>query len=128
LGLPATMSFLVRTRVGKFNLVDSWTLEEIEAVADKREACFSADGFLDMETIKLDAEKLYFFKTGRSIFIDYPTDFSGIFTDAADKPLTVKVSDQHDKFVGIGRFSLTAENSGCIKPVKVLATDVELVP
>lgn len=116
LGLPATMSFLVRTKVGKFNLDDTWTLEEIEN--DKSKACLPADSFLDMPVVRLDAAELVFFQNGRSSIINCPDKLPADFT--VDASLSVKITNRHDKFIGIGRFTKLSGGKGQLIPVKVL--------
>jgi tRNA pseudouridine55 synthase len=111
LNLPATMSFLVRTRVGKFELADAWLLEEIEEY--KIKACLRADDFLDLPAVKLDAQKLLFFATGRKIIVDWDDGFIG-------QMLTV--TDGQDRFAGIGRAVKLAGNRAWITPVKVMAS------
>ena len=64
LGLPATMRFLLRTRVGGFSLADSYTLEEL---AEVRETAVSPpDSALDLPRYEIDPERVKAFYSGLS--------------------------------------------------------------
>ena len=64
MGLPATMRFLLRTRVGGFTLDDSYTLEELaEAGAD---ALRAPDTALDLPVYELDPQRVRAFYSGLS--------------------------------------------------------------
>lgn len=64
MGLPATMRFLLRTRVGRFTLDDSYTLEELaEAGAD---ALRAPDTALDLPVYELDPQRVRAFYSGLS--------------------------------------------------------------
>ena len=65
LGLPATMSFLVRTRVGDFRLEDAYTLEEL---AEYREqALLKPDVFLShIPAYTIADERIIAFRNGLS--------------------------------------------------------------
>lgn len=64
LGLPATMRFLLRTRVGGFMLADSYTLEEL---AEVRETALCApDTALDLPVYELDPQRVKAFYSGLS--------------------------------------------------------------
>ena len=64
LGLPATMRFLLRTRVGGFVLVDSYTLEEL---AEVRETALCApDTALDLPVYELAPQRVKAFYSGLS--------------------------------------------------------------
>lgn len=65
LGIPATMSFLVRTRVGDFNLRDACTLEELAEVRDQ--ALLEPDAFLShIPAYTIADERIIAFKNGLS--------------------------------------------------------------
>ena len=64
LGLPATMRFLLRTRVGGFVLADSYTLEEL-AEAGESAVC-APDTALDLPCYELDAQRVKAFYSGLS--------------------------------------------------------------
>ena len=64
LGLPATMRFLLRTRVGGFILADSYTLEEL---AEVRETALCApDTALDLPVYELVPQRVKAFYSGLS--------------------------------------------------------------
>ena len=64
LGLPATMRFLLRTRVGGFVLADSYTLEEL---AEVRETALCApDTALDLPVYELAPQRTRAFYSGLS--------------------------------------------------------------
>ncbi len=64
LGLPATMRFLLRTRVGGFVLADSYTLEEL---AEVRETALCApDTALDLPVYELAPQRMRAFYSGLS--------------------------------------------------------------
>ena len=64
LGLPATMRFLLRTRVGGFMLADSYTLEEL---AEVRETALCApDTALDLPVYELAPQRVRAFYSGLS--------------------------------------------------------------
>ena len=64
LGLPATMRFLLRTRVGGFVLADSYTLEEL---AEVRETALCApDTALDLPVYELVPQRVKAFYSGLS--------------------------------------------------------------
>lgn len=64
LGLPATMRFLLRTRVGAFVLADSYTLEEL---AEVRETALCApDTALDLPVYELAPQRTRAFYSGLS--------------------------------------------------------------
>ena len=64
LGLPATMRFLLRTRVGGFVLADSYTLEEL---AEVRETALCApDTALDLPVYELTPQRVKAFYSGLS--------------------------------------------------------------
>lgn len=104
LGIPAVMSFLVRTRVGRFLLSEAHTLEEIE---EKPERLLEpADNYLSLPKIILDPIKAKAFRNGRSITSD-ETGFN-----------LVKIYDNTHTFIGIGK-----KVSETLRPVKIIAVD-----
>ena len=64
LGLPATMRFLLRTRVGGFMLADSYTLEELAEVRET--ALCDPDTALDLPVYELDPQRTRAFYSGLS--------------------------------------------------------------
>ena len=64
LGLPATMRFLLRTRVGGFMLADSYTLEELAEVGET--ALCAPDTALDLPVYELDPQRTRAFYSGLS--------------------------------------------------------------
>ena len=64
LGLPATMRFLLRTRVGGFMLADSYTLEELSEVRET--ALCAPDTALDLPVYELAPQRTRAFYSGLS--------------------------------------------------------------
>ena len=64
LGLPATMRFLLRTRVGGFVLADSYTLEELAEVQET--ALCAPDTALDLPVYELAPQRVKAFYSGLS--------------------------------------------------------------
>ena len=64
LGLPATMRFLLRTRVGGFVLADSYTLEELVEVRET--ALCAPDTALDLPVYELAPQRVKAFYSGLS--------------------------------------------------------------
>ena len=64
LGLPATMRFLLRTRVGSFHLADSYTLEELAEVRET--ALCDPDTALDLPVYELAPQRVKAFYSGLS--------------------------------------------------------------
>lgn len=64
LGLPATMRFLLRTRVGGFMLADSYTLEELAEVRET--ALCDPDTALDLPVYELAPQRVKAFYSGLS--------------------------------------------------------------
>ncbi|MEN6567848.1 MAG: tRNA pseudouridine(55) synthase TruB [Veillonellales bacterium] len=102
LGCPAVMSFLVRTRVGKFLLSDALTVEEL---ALKPELLL-ADPFLCLPKVSLSHDKAQAFTYGKSIFCEELCEtLYGVY-------------DEQKSFLGIGKKSACAS---VLIPVKVLS-------
>ena len=64
LGVPATMRFLLRTRVGGFSLADSYTLEELAAAGEA--ALRAPDTALALPMYELDPQRVKAFYSGLS--------------------------------------------------------------
>ena len=95
LGLPATMRFLLRTRVGGFALADAYTLEEL---AEAGEAALCApDTALDLPVYELDPQRVRAF-------------YSGLSTSERRVALTEGFYRVYsaDVFLGIGRYDAAA--------------------
>ena len=96
LGMPATMRFLLRTRVGGFHLADSYTLEEL---AEAGEAALRApDTALDLPCYELDPQRVKAFYSGLSTSerrIALTGGFYRVYAEGA--------------FLGIGRYDMTAQ-------------------
>lgn len=91
LGLPATMRFLLRTRVGGFALADSHTLEEL-AEEGERAVC-APDTALDLPCYELDPQRTKAF-------------YSGLSTSERGLPLAEGFYRVYTEgvFLGIGRY------------------------
>lgn len=104
LGCLATMTFLVRTRVGQFHMLNSKTLEEL--AGGPREAVNPPDKFINLPSVWLSSQQAAAFNNGRTIECDSAEQ--GLF----------KVYDTVGTFVGIGK----KDKSMWLKPVKVLSS------
>lgn len=96
LGLPATMHFLLRTRVGGFVLADSYTLEEL---AEVRETALCApDTALDLPVYELAPQRVKAF-------------YSGLSTSERRLPLAEGFYRVYAEgvFLGIGRYDVAAQ-------------------
>lgn len=96
MGLPATMRFLLRTRVGGFRLADSYTLEEL-AEAGESAVC-APDTALDLPCYELDAQRVKAF-------------YSGLSTSERRLPLAEGFYRVYAEgvFLGIGRYDAAAQ-------------------
>ena len=96
LGLPATMHFLLRTRVGGFALADSHTLEEL-AEEGERAVC-APDTALDLPCYELDPQRVKAF-------------YSGLSTSERRLPLAEGFYRVYAEgvFLGIGRYDVAAQ-------------------
>jgi tRNA pseudouridine55 synthase len=104
LGIPAVMSFLVRTKAGPFLLSDAHTLEEIQ---EQPELLLEpADGYLSLPKMILDSDSARAFKNGRNII-----------SDGSECNL-VRIYDPLFTFIGIGK---RVEKT--LKPVKIIAAE-----
>ena len=96
LGLPATMRFLLRTRVGGFALADSHTLEEL-AEAGESAVC-APDTALDLPCYELDPQRVKAFYSGLSTSerrLSLATGFYRVYAAGV--------------FLGIGRYDAAAQ-------------------
>lgn len=105
LGVPAVMSFLLRTQVGDFSLTDAVTLEEFQA-AGENSLLPSSACLRHLPHFNLPHERRRAFLNGLSTRMPECSESSGIFC----------VYDM-EEFLGIGRWE-EAEKS--VFPVKVL--------
>ena len=64
IGLPATMRFLLRERVGRFTLADAHTLEELAQVGEA--ALRPSDSAIDLPRYELDPQRIKAFYSGLS--------------------------------------------------------------
>ena len=96
LGLPATMRFLLRTRVGGFVLTDAYTLEELAEVGER--AVCAPDTALDLPCYELDPQRVKAF-------------YSGLSTSERRLPLTEGFYRVYAEgvFLGIGRYDAAAQ-------------------
>lgn len=105
LGCPTVLSFLIRTQVGNFSLVNSWTLDEMKN--NKENVLQAADQALShMPAVIVSNEQSEAFKHGRSIAFNGPTQ------------VCVRIYDQQNDFIGIGRQSF---GSSLLVPIKVMS-------
>ena len=96
LGLPATMRFLLRTRVGGFVLADAYTLEELAEVGER--AVCAPDTALDLPCYELDPQRVKAF-------------YSGLSTSERRLPLAEGFYRVYAEgvFLGIGRYDAAAQ-------------------
>jgi len=106
LGCLATMSFLVRTRVGSFSLSEANTLEDL--VGGSSEFILPADKFIAMPEVFLNEQQVWAFKNGQLVECIVDEDVRLIKVYSADKA-----------FIGIASKDSA---SSAIKPVKVLSS------
>ena len=103
---PATMSFLVRTRVGSFALAQAKTVEEI-AVA-KEKALLPVDYAIDyLPAVVLDSAKSMAIQQGKTFV--YPNCPSGL----------VRLYNTNQTLLGIGHYD---SSSSILKSVKILSS------
>lgn len=103
LNLPATMSFLIRTRVGKFTLQEAVTLEEI--AADPQKALQNVHSVLNfMPKVILTKEHSLAFSHGQIIKIEHLI-----------KNSVIAVYNENENLIGIG----SNVGQSLLKPVKV---------
>jgi tRNA pseudouridine55 synthase len=110
LGLPATMAFLLRTRVGPFDVSQAVTLEEItenpQSVllpADTAVSHLPASHFDELESLLLRQGRSIAMRTG----------------DAHSSELILtRLYTETSIFFGIGEFMI---DSGMVKPIKIFA-------
>lgn len=107
LAIPAVMSFLIRTKVGAFNLADSFTLEEVAAQP--------LAVLLPMDTVLSDLPAIIFtdrqakaFQQGQKIKLEQAFPDQSILRIYSEKKI----------FIGIGKY---AKNYFHITPIKVIA-------
>lgn len=110
LNVGGTLSYLVRTAVGKLEVKESLHLDDIINYAKSgnfNEMIMSIEDFLDfIPRVALPKRKLFLFKTGNQIRFDHPYLRGGY----------VLVLDSRGKAVGIGKFF---EGVGELKPVRI---------
>jgi tRNA pseudouridine55 synthase len=105
LGIPAVMSFLVRTRVGSFTLSQARTLEEITALGDMI-LMPPEHAITQLPKVQLTVVESDSFVHGQNISL------------APQSPLgTFRVYDAEDHFIGIG---VRAAGTQRLQPAKVL--------
>lgn len=105
LGIPAVMSFLVRTRVGSFTLSQARTLEEITALGDMI-LMPPEHAITQLPKVQLTVAESDAFVHGQNISL------------APQSPVgTFRVYDSEDHFIGIG---VRAAGTQRLQPAKVL--------
>ena len=110
LGIPATMSFLVRRSVGKFALEDAISVEEL--AERKTEALLPMDTYLEhIMAYNLPAGRLKAFANG---LLTHDRQFAGMNHASADVDLRVYCQGQ---FIGMGHFDASQQ---AVLPDKVI--------
>lgn len=111
LGIPATMSFLVRSRVGDFELSSAVSLEELAQQGEK--ALLPLDGYLNhLPLYELAENRINAFCNG---LLTHDRHFEAVHQPQEN--ITLRVYSQ-GKFLGVGRFDV---KQGGILPDKVIA-------
>lgn len=111
LGIPATMSFLVRSSVGDFHLADAVSLEELAEQGEK--ALLPLDGYLNhLPLYELAENRVNAFCNG---LLTHDRKFEADYRPQEN--ITLRVYSQ-GRFLGVGRFDV---NQGGILPDKVIA-------
>lgn len=109
-----TLSFLIRTAVGKLELKDSFHIDDIIETIEKgspQNLIIPIGDFLDfIPKITLPNKKLYLFRTGNIIKYEHPYLKGGF----------VLVLDITQNAIGIGRY---LEEKKELKPVRILKVD-----
>lgn len=110
LGIPATMSFLVRRSVGKFTLEDAVSVEELAEL--KSEALLPMDAYLEhIMAYNLSEDRLKAFTNG---LLTHDRQFVKRYQAKENVPLRIYSQGQ---FVGMGHFDLLQQ---AILPDKVI--------
>lgn len=110
LGIPATMSFLVRRSVGKFTLEDTISVEEL--AERKAKALLPMDGYLEhIMSYNLTENRLKAFCNG---LLTHDRQFANMHNISEDVNLRIYCQGQ---FVGMGHFDISQQ---AILPDKVI--------
>ena len=110
LGIPATMSFLVRRSVGKFTLEDTISVEEL--AERKAKALLPMDGYLEhIMSYNLTENRLKAFCNG---LLTHDSQFANMHNISEDVNLRIYCQGQ---FVGMGHFDISQQ---AILPDKVI--------
>jgi len=106
MNIPSVMSFLIRTRVGKFDLNHAFTLEEI--TKHPLDALQNIDVVLEhMPAVFLSTNLAQTFKQGQKITVKNSDIQNSL----------VRIYENDDDFIGIGEFDT---NKVLITPIKVI--------
>ncbi len=110
LGLPATMSLLLRTRVGPFSVNQAVTIDEI--TADPAQALMPAEFAVShLPSCSLNETETGHLTQGRSVL----KNVSGL---PAEQDSILRLYDFQQNFFGIGRIDVT---TGLLRPVKIFS-------
>lgn len=110
LGMPATMSLLLRTRVGPFTVNQAVSLEEI--AANPEQVLLPAEFAVShLPTCNLDETETAHLRQGRPIGPGLP-----LTTEGGEG--IVRLYDSNQAFFGIGRIDVA---TGLLKPVKIFS-------
>lgn len=117
LGTFGTLSYLIRTAVGKLEVRDSFHLDEIEDYVLNNKIdnlIISISNFLDfIPKVQLPQRKLTMFMNGSQIKYEHPFLKGGY----------VLVVNNFQEAVGIGKY---IEDSGILKPIRILKSNESL--
>ena len=112
LGCGGHMSFLVRTRAGKYNLDNALTLEEIRELADCRQLEGSLTPvetvFEELDGIRLDSEDTFKYCNGVWLQLNNKNFDTSPF---------IRVYDNNENFLGIGEIFQNGQGT-CLKSKK----------
>lgn len=110
LGIPATMSFLVRRAVGKFTLENAVSVEQLTELSEK--ALLPLDGYLEhIQSYELSHDRVKAFCNGLST-----NDWSFIEKYQPTEHVSLRVYSQGE-FIGMGHFDIDEQ---AVVPDKVI--------
>ena len=78
----ATMTKLIRSKSGKFDMADAVTLEDIENSSNIEDLLVDVDSVFDYDSIKLDNENTLKLKNGMTIYSDLLDNYYFVYNDS----------------------------------------------
>ena len=120
LGTGACMESLIRTRVGRFYMDESYTINQIAALAIKGEAAsivVPVDSMFDYQSVTIKNESSKLLYNGNVM----PADCA-VSSEEAVVPGNIKVYDESGHFIGI--YSFDGEN---YTPIKIFYSNSDII-